>query len=381
MKKVYLDNAATSNKKPESVKKAVLNYYENIGCSPGRGGYEDSIKAGRIILEARAKLANFFNVPKPEQIIFTHNVTYALNMGLKGILKHDDHVITSTMEHNSVLRPLKGLEKKGIIEVDYIQCEHDGTLDPNKIQKYIKDNTKLIIITYASNVTGTLMPIKEISDIVESNDIYFFLDTAQAAGIYEIDFQELRTDFLAFTGHKGLMGPPGTGGFAVSKKLAENMDSLIEGGTGSISDKEYQPTFLPDKFESGTMNTPGIAGLKAGIEFIEKIGIENIKKHELKLTEIFINGLKKINNIKIYGPADIKKQAPTISITYKDRDLGNLSYILDDKYGIMTRSGLHCAPFAHKTIGTFPEGTLRFSIGYFTTEDEIKYTLEKLNEL
>lgn len=381
MKKVYLDNAATSNKKPESVKKAVLNYYENIGCSPGRGGYEDSIKAGRIILEARAKLANFFNVPKPEQIIFTHNVTYALNMGLKGILKHDDHVITSTMEHNSVLRPLKGLEKKGIIEVDYIQCEHDGTLDPNKIQKYIKDNTKLIIITYASNVTGTLMPIKEISDIVESNDIYFFLDTAQAAGIYEIDFQELRTDFLAFTGHKGLMGPPGTGGFAVSKKLAENMDSLIEGGTGSISDKEYQPTFLPDKFESGTMNTPGIAGLKAGIEFIEKIGIENIKKHELKLTELFINGLKKINNIKIYGPSDIKKQAPTISITYKDRDLGNLSYILDDKYGIMTRSGLHCAPFAHKTIGTFPEGTLRFSIGYFTTENEIKYTLEKLNEL
>jgi len=380
MKKVYLDNAATSNKKPDSVKEAVLNYYENIGSSPGRGGYKDSIKAGRIILEARAKLAEFFNVPKPEQIIFTHNVTYALNMGLKGILKPNDHVITTTMEHNSVLRPLKGLEEKGIIEVDYIKCANDGTLDPNEIENYIKSNTKVIVITYASNVTGTLMPVKEISKIANDHGIYFILDTAQAAGTYEIDFQNLKTDILAFTGHKGLMGPPGTGGFAVSKKIAENMDSLIEGGTGSISDREYQPDFLPDKFESGTMNTPGIAGLKAGIEFIEKTRLENIRNHELKLAEMFINGLKKIEDINIHGPADIQKQAPTISITYKNQDLGQLSFLLDDKYGIMTRSGLHCAPYAHKTIGTFPEGTLRFSIGYFNTEDEINYALEKLKE-
>ena len=381
MKKVYLDNAATSSRKPESVKKAILNYYENIGASPGRGGYNDSIKAGRIILEARSKLADFFNVPKPEQIVFTHNVTYALNMGLKGVLKHNDHVITTTMEHNSVLRPLKGLEQKGIIEVDYIQCADDGTLDPKKIQKYIKNNTKLIVITYASNVTGTLMPVQEIADIAEKNGVYFFLDTAQAAGAYEIDFQKLKTDFLAFTGHKGLMGPPGTGGFAVSQRLSNNMDSLIEGGTGSISDQEYQPDFLPDKFESGTLNTPGIAGLKAGVEFIETKGLDNIKQHELKLAEMFIDSLKQIDDINIYGPCDIEKQAPTISITHKEHDLGQLSYILDDKYGIMTRSGLHCAPFAHKTIGSFPEGTLRFSIGYFNTEDEITYTLDKLMEL
>ncbi len=381
MEKVYLDNAATSSKKPESVKKAILNYYENIGASPGRGGYNDSIKAGRIILESRSKLADFFNVPKPEQIVFTHNVTYALNMGLKGILKPNDHVITTTMEHNSVLRPLKGLEQKGIIEVDYIQCANDGTLNPKKIQNYIKNNTKLIVITYASNVTGTLMPVQEIADIAKNNDVYFFLDTAQAAGAYQIDFQKLKTDFLAFTGHKGLMGPPGTGGFAVSQKLAKNMDSLIEGGTGSISDQEYQPDFLPDKFESGTLNTPGIAGLKAGIEFIETKGLDNIRQHELQLAEMFIEGLKQIDDINIYGPANINKQAPTISIDYKDRDLGKLSYILDDKYGIMTRSGLHCAPFAHKTIGSFPEGTLRFSIGYFNTENEINYSLEILKEL
>jgi cysteine desulfurase family protein len=381
MKKIYLDNAATSSKKPESVKKAILNYYENIGASPGRGGYKDSIKAGRIILEARSKLADFFNVPKPEQIVFTHNVTYALNMGLKGVLKPNDHVITTTMEHNSVLRPLKGLEQKGIIEADYIKCENDGTLEPKKIKKYIKNNTKLIVITYASNVTGTLMPVQKIADIAENNNLYFFLDTAQAAGAYEIDFQKLETDFLAFTGHKGLMGPPGTGGFAVSQKLSKNMDSLIEGGTGSISDQEYQPDFLPDKFESGTLNTPGIAGLKAGVEFIETKGLDNIRQHELKLAEIFIEGLKQIDDINIYGPGDIEKQAPTISITHKHHDLGQLSYILDDKYGIMTRSGLHCAPFAHKTIGSFPEGTLRFSIGYFNTEDEITYTLDKLMEL
>ncbi|MGM0437779.1 MAG: aminotransferase class V-fold PLP-dependent enzyme [Bacillota bacterium] len=380
MRKIYLDNAATSSKKPESVKKAVLNYYENIGCSPGRGGYEDSIKAGRIILDARTKMAKFFNVANPEQIIFTHNVTYALNMGLKGILKNNDHVITTTMEHNSVLRPLHGLEENGIIEVDYIQCAEDGSLDPDKIKKHIKNNTKLIVITYASNVTGTLMPVKEISKIADENDLYFILDTAQAAGLYDIDFQELKTDILAFTGHKGLMGPPGTGGFAVSKKIAKKMDSLIEGGTGSISDKEYQPDFLPDKFESGTMNTPGIAGLKAGIEFIKNTGLENIRNHEFKLTKKFIEGLKENERIKIYGPGDVSKQSPTISIQYDDLDMGEMSFTLDDKYGIMTRSGLHCAPFAHKTIGSFPEGTLRFSIGYFNTEEEIEYTLEKLKE-
>ena len=380
MKKVYLDNAATTSKKPEGVKNAILNYYENIGCSPGRGGYEDSIKAGRIILEARSKIANLFNVNNPEQIIFTHNITHSLNIGLKGILKNNDHVITTTMEHNSVLRPLHSLEEKGIIEVDYVQCAEDGSLDPEKIRKYIKNNTKLIVITYASNVTGTLMPVKEISKIADENDLYFILDTAQAAGLYDIDFQDLKTDILAFTGHKGLMGPPGTGGFAVSKKIAKNMDSLIEGGTGSISDKEYQPDFLPDKFESGTMNTPGIAGLKAGVEFIEKTGLKKIRKHELKLSKKFIQGLKSNNKVKIFGPVDHKKQTPTISIQYDKNDLGEMSYKLDEKYGIMTRSGLHCAPLAHKTINSFPEGTLRFSIGYFNTEEEIKYTLDKLKK-
>lgn len=379
MDKIYLDNAATSRDKAAVVKKAILNYYENIGCSPGRGGYEDSLKAGRIIIEARNTIADFFNVDNLKQIIFTHNITYALNIGIKGILKKGDHVITSTMEHNSVLRPLNRLEKNGIIDVDYIQCDQKGRLNPEEVEAAINKKTKLIILTYASNVSGTIMPIKEIGEIAAQNNVYFMLDTAQAAGVYDIDFKKLKVDFLAFTGHKALMGPTGTGGFAVSKKMAAEMEPLIEGGTGSKSDQEKQPNFLPDKFESGTMNTMGISGLKAGVEFIQKIGVEKIREHEHKLGKVFLEGLKKIPDIKIIGPADLKEQVPTFSITAGDRDLGQLSFELDEKYNVMTRSGLHCAPFAHKTLGTFPAGSLRFSIGYFNTMQEIEHSLNALN--
>lgn len=381
MEKIYLDNAATSRDKAAVVKKAILNYYENIGCSPGRGGYEDSLKAGRLIIETRNTIADFFNVDDLKQIIFTHNVTYALNIGIKGILKKGDHVITSTMEHNSVLRPLNRLETKGVINVDYIKCDKKGRLNPEKVKAAINKKTKLIILTYASNVSGTIMPVQEIGEIAAQNNVYFMLDTAQAAGVYDIDFKKLKVDFLAFTGHKALMGPTGTGGFAVSKKMAAEMEPLIEGGTGSRSDQEKQPNFLPDKFESGTMNTMGINGLKAGVEFIQKIGVKKIRKHEQQLGKTFLEGLKKIPEIKIIGPADLTEQVPTFSITAGNRDLGQLSYKLDEKYNIMTRSGLHCAPFAHKTLGTFPEGSLRFSIGYFNTMQEIEIALKALQDI
>lgn len=381
MREVYLDNAATSRQKPEKVKKAIMNYFTKIGCSPGRGGYECSLQAGRIILEARSLLADFFNVTDTKRLIFTANVTHSLNYTIKGLLDKGDHVITTSMEHNSILRPLHSLEENDIINVDYICCSQKGVLDPNKVRDKINENTKMIVLTHASNVTGTIMPVSEIASIVKNkDDIFFVLDTAQSAGVYNIDFQELNLDILAFTGHKGLYGPPGTGGFAVSKKAADKMKPLIEGGTGSISDKEFQPDFLPDKFESGTMNTPGIAGLKAGVEFIVDKGLDKIKKHELKLAKRFIEGLKSIPEIKIYGPANIKKQAPTISIAIEGKDLGEMSCVLDEKYGIMTRSGLHCAPYAHQTIGSFPQGTLRFSIGYFNTEEEIDYTIDCLKD-
>jgi cysteine desulfurase family protein len=381
MGKIYLDNAATSRDKAGVDKKSILNYYDNIGCSPGRGGYEDSLKAGRLIIEARNTIADFFNVDDLKQIIFTHNVTYALNMGIKGILEKGDHVITSTMEHNSVLRPLNSLEKNGVIDVDYIRCDQKGRLNPAKVEEAISKKTKLIVLTSASNVSGTIMPVQKIGEIAAQNNVYFMLDTAQAAGIYDIDFKKLKVDFLAFTGHKALMGPTGTGGFAVSKKMAAELDPLIEGGTGSKSHLEEQPDFLPDKFESGTMNTMGISGLKAGVEFIQKIGIEKIREHEVQLGTAFLAGLKKITEIKIIGPADLNEQVPTFSITAGDRDLGQLSFELDEKYSVMTRSGLHCAPLAHQTLGTFPEGSLRFSIGYFNTMQEIEFTLKALKQI
>jgi len=261
------------------------------------------------------------------------------------------------------------------------KCDDKGRLDPEKVETAINKNTKLIILTYASNVSGTIMPVQEIGEIASQNNVYFMLDTAQAAGVYDIDFKKLKVDFLAFTGHKALMGPTGTGGFAVSKKMAAAMEPLIEGGTGSRSDQEKQPEFLPDKLESGTMNTMGISGLKAGVEFIQKTGVKKIREHEQQLGKAFLEGLKKIPEIKIIGPADLKEQVPTFSITAGDRDLGQLSFELDEKYNVMTRSGLHCAPFAHKTLGTFPAGSLRFSIGYFNTMQEIEYSLKALNDI
>ncbi len=381
MRCVYLDNAATSRHKPNSVIEAVNNYLKNIGCSPGRGGYECSLKAGRIVLETRLAVAEFFNVPNPEQVIFTHNITHSLNYAIKGLLKKGDHVVTTSMEHNSVVRPLRSLEKRGIIGVDFISCDDTGMLNPEDVSRAIRDDTRMIVITHASNVAGTLMPVREVAQIAQKHNLFFVLDTAQTAGVYDIDFQELNLDVLAFTGHKSLMGPPGTGGFAISKRAAREMVPLIEGGTGSISDREYQPDFLPDRFESGTMNTPGLAGLKAGIDFIKEVGLNEIRGHELALAKKLIEGLEQIKGVRIYGPRNINLQTPTISITVEGFDTGELSFVLDNEYGIMTRSGLHCAPLAHRTIGSFPEGTLRFSIGYFNTEEEIDYTLECMERI
>jgi len=381
MRCVYLDNAATSRQKPDSVIEAMDNYFKNIGCSPGRGGYECSLKAGRIVLETRLAVAELFNIPTPEQVIFTHNVTHSLNYAIKGLLRKGDHVVTTSMEHNSVVRPLRSLEKRGIIRVDYISCDALGMLNPEDVRRAIRDDTRMIVITHASNVTGTLMPVRQVAQIARKHNLFFVLDTAQTAGVYDINFQELNLDVLAFTGHKSLMGPPGTGGFAISERAAREMNPLIEGGTGSVSDMEYQPDFLPDRFESGTVNTPGLAGLKAGIDFIKDVGLKKIREHELRLTERLISGLEQVKGVRIHGPKDVNLQTSTVSITVEGFDMGELSFVLDDEYGIMTRSGLHCAPLAHKTIGTFPEGTLRFSIGYFNTEEEIDYTLECLERV
>ncbi len=381
MRQVYLDNAATSRPKPAAVQQAIISYLEDCGCSPGRGGYEGALQAGRILLETRDLAARLFNAPSPEQVIFTHNITHALNYGIKGLLKPGDHVITSSMEHNAVIRPLSQLVKYQQVQVSYVNCDTQGQLDPGAIEQEIKANTKMLIITHASNVTGTIMPIHELSTIARAHNLYLVLDTAQTAGVYELDFATLQPDILAFTGHKSLLGPTGTGGFVISERAVSAMEPLITGGTGSMSDKEYQPDFLPDKFEGGTPNTMGLAGLMAGISFILDVTPQAIRAHNKELTKHLRDGLTQIQDITVVGPTNMDYQTSTLSITVDKWDLGELSFLLDEHWGIMTRSGLHCAPLAHRTIGTYPQGTLRLSLGYFNTAAEVEYTLTALEQL
>ena len=378
---VHLDNSATSWPKPEGVLEAIRKAIEKYGANPGRSGHRLAIEAARIIYETREALAELFGLDDPERIILTKNVTEALNLVLYGVLKQGDHVITSSMEHNSVMRPLRDLEKKGV-ELTQIKASGKGEIDPEDVLKSIKANTKLIALVHVSNVTGTIMPVEEVLRISKDHGIPLLIDAAQSAGTLPINLKELPIDLLAFTGHKGLFGPQGTGGLVINTKgLEEKIEPLMRGGTGSKSEEEEQPEFLPDKYESGTPNTPGIAGLGEGVRFILKEGIERIKEKKEILTLKLIEGLKDIKGIKIYGPLDPKRQIGIVSFNLEGNSPAEVSHLLDEKYGILSRPGLHCAPSAHKTIGTFPFGTVRFSVGYFNTEEEIEYTIQAVRQL
>ncbi len=375
---IYLDNAATTFPKPESVYEAVLSCMKNYGANPGRAGHKLALSAGRIIYEARENLCKLFNINNPMNIIFTYNATDSLNLGIKGILNEGDHVITTSIEHNSVIRPIKTLEKIGI-ENTIIQANDRGEVNPEDIKKGIKSNTKLIVTTHASNVFGSLVDIQAIGEIAREMNLLYLVDASQTGGVYPIDVKKMNIDMLALPGHKGLLGPQGTGVLYIREGI--ELNQLREGGTGSKSEELTQPDIIPDRYESGTPNTPGIAGLNAGVDFILKEGIEKIRKHEEELTEYFIEGLKEIPRIKIYGPQNSKKQASVISINIGEEDSSEISYILDSVFNIATRSGLHCAPLAHKTIGTFEQGTIRFSIGYFNTKEDIDKALEALKNI
>lgn len=375
---IYLDNAATSYPKPEEVYKAVDKCFREYGANPGRSGHKLALKAGRSIYETRELMCQLFNIDNPMQIIFTYNATDSLNLAIKGVLNKGDHVITSGMEHNSLIRPIKALEQIGV-ENTIVECDDEGFIKLDKLKGAIKENTKLIAVTHASNVTGTLMPIKEIGEIAKEKDILLLVDAAQTAGVYTIDVKEMNIDLLAFPGHKGLMGPQGTGALYIGEGI--ELRHMKEGGTGSKSESLLQPEIIPDRYESGTPNTPGIVGLGAGLKYILDIGTENIRKHEEELTEYMINGLKSIDKVKIYGPMDAKRKASVISINIGDLDSSEVSYILDQAFNIAVRSGLHCAPLAHKTLGTFEQGTVRFSIGYFNTKKDIDRALEAIKKI
>ncbi|MBC2398995.1 aminotransferase class V-fold PLP-dependent enzyme [Clostridium tetanomorphum] len=376
--KVYLDNAATTYPKPDCVYNGMMNYMKNIGASSSRGAYCNALESSRLVYNCRKELSLFFNFPKIENVIFTPNVTTSLNILLKSVIKDGWHIITSSMEHNSVLRPLNSIEKHKNIEIDIIQCNSNGLIPINEFKSKIKHNTKLVILSHASNIIGTIQPLEKIGEICKNKDIYFIIDSAQTAGNIPLDFNKLKFSALAFTGHKSLIGPQGIGGFLITDELNNEAIPFIEGGTGSESENPFQPSFLPDKFESGTLNTPGIAGLYEGLKFIKNTGINYIKERETYLFKYFLHHLLNLDFIKVYGHNPNLLYTPTMSINLKDMDSSMLSFILDRDFGIATRSGLHCAPLAHKTIGSFPSGTVRFSIGFFNTMDDINYTINSL---
>lgn len=372
---IYLNNAATTKIKPQKVIDAVNNFLQILDVSPGRGTDKESLAADDILTCCRRSLAKLFSIDDSNQIIFTLNCSDALNTALKGVLKKGDHVIISPFEHNSIVRPLKFLENYGIETSVAIGCSVEGVIEPNAIKHYIKKNTKLIACLHASNVTGAIQPIEEIGKIAKENNLLFLVDAAQTAGILDIDVKKNNIDLLAFAGHKGLMGPQGTGGLYIGKKVKE-INPLRHGGTGTQSENEIQPETMPDKFETGTPNTPGIAGLLAALEFIFDEGISKIRKHDEELTHLLIDGLKKIKNVALYGPMDAKKQAPVVSFNIEGLHPKDVSKKMEKEFGIIIRAGLHCSPLCHRSIGTFPQGSARISMGYFNTKDDVEKAIE-----
>ncbi|MCF6462867.1 aminotransferase class V-fold PLP-dependent enzyme [Clostridium sp. Cult1] len=380
MKGLYLDNGATAFPKAPGVAESMSNYLLNVGCNVNRGAYKGSFEAENIIFETRELICELFNYNKVENVIFTKNITESLNVLIKGLVKTGDHVIVSSMEHNAVTRPLNSLVKIGV-EFTKVPCNKLGELNPEDLLEYIKPNTKAVVMTHASNVCGTILDLKRVGSICKENGLYFIIDTAQTAGFLDIDYKDIGADAIAFTGHKGLLGPQGIGGFIVNDDMVTVLDTFIEGGTGSLSDKEIQPEYMPDKFEAGTLNIPGVYGLNASLRYILKEKVKTIREKELLLVNHFIEEISNIQEVKTIGKKDLKDRTGVVSIDVPHMDNAEVSYNLYNDFGIMTRCGLHCAPSAHKTLGTFPKGTVRFSFSHFNTIEDVNYAVDAINKI
>lgn len=379
MNQIYLDNGATSFPKAPGVAQSISNYILNVGTNVNRGAYSASYKAEDTLYETRELVCKLFNFKKPENVIFTKNITESLNILIKGLLESGDHVIVSSMEHNAVMRPLNALGEK--IEYTKAKCSILGELDIKNFEESFKPNTKAVVMTHASNVCGTILDLEKVGKICKEKGVYFIIDSAQTAGFLDIDFSKLNADALGFTGHKSLLGPQGIGGFVISDSLVDEVDTFIEGGTGSLSDTEVQPEYMPDKFESGTLNIPGIYGLNASLKYLLNEGLSSVREKELKLLDNFIQGIYNIENVEIIGKKNLEKRTGILSLDFTDKDNGIISHILSKDFGIMTRCGMHCAPSAHKTLRTFPRGTVRFGLSHFNTLEEIEYTLDSINKI
>jgi cysteine desulfurase / selenocysteine lyase len=378
---IYFDNAATSWPKPNDVLEAMKNFALNVGANAGRSGHRMAVESEQIRYETREVLATLFNIKDPLRIIFTLNATEALNLVFNGLLKSGDHVVTTSMEHNSVMRPLNAIKEKSI-SVSVVNCETDGAIQVNKIEEAILPETRLVVVNHASNVCGTILPLFEIGETVKNSNALFCVDAAQTAGSIPINVKKNNIDFLAFTGHKSLLGPSGTGGLVIGENVnIDELRPLTFGGTGSLSEQHLQPESLPDKYESGTCNMIGIAGLGASVKWILEKGLDKIHFQENKLTQQLIKGLTSIPKIKVYGTKDSSKQTSTISFNIEGKSPSEVGLCLDEEFEIMCRVGLHCSPSAHQTLGTFPDGTVRFALGIFNTEDEIKIALTALEKI
>ena len=380
MNYIYLDNASTTFPKAPNVASAMADYITNCGININRGSYSLAYDVEDIIYTTRQRLHTLFNGHDPSHVIFTQNVTMSLNMVIKGLLKAGDHVLVSSMEHNAVMRPLTQLLDKGIT-FDTIPCDSTGSIQMDSIEPLIRPNTVALIINHASNICGTIQPLESIGPICKAHNLQFIVDAAQTAGVIPIDVKACHIDALCFTGHKGLLGPQGIGGIILTKEMAQNLTPLIAGGTGSFSHLETMPTHMPDTFEAGTLNLPGIMGLNEGLSYIESQGMENIHNHELALTQAFLEGLQSIDGINIVGKQNIQDRTAVVSITIDGMDPASIAYELESTYYIMTRVGLHCAPRAHQTLGTYPEGTVRFSFGYANTLKDVESALSALNTI
>lgn len=384
MNRIYLDQASTSFPKAPGVAQAMMDYLTMNGVNVNRGCYSSAYSAEEVIYETRQLLAELFHFSKCKNVIFTPNVTTSLNFILKGFLKPGDHILVSAMEHNAVMRPVVQLASSGI-SFDRIPCRTDGSMILEKVEELIRPETKAIVTLHASNVCGTRMPLDALGEICQRHQLYFVVDSAQTAGIVPINMDKMHIDALAFTGHKGLRGPQGTGGFLVSQELEEQMEPLISGGTGSVSHTEEIPDFMPDRFESGTPNLPGIYGLHEALLFLKTHSLQAINEKELSLTGYFLEQLQALDDtgrhIRIIGKKDLTDRNAVVSIQTPEIDMSQVAWQLDNEYGVMTRVGLHCAPNAHKTLGTYPAGTIRFSFGPENTKNELDFAIQGLKKI
>ena len=373
LKTIYLDNAATSFPKPEGVSTAMKDYIDRVGATINRAVYGSAQDAGLVTLQLRERLKRLFHFPAPvTHVILTPGATWGLNMVIKGYLKPGDHCIVSSMEHNAVMRPL--LQMEGV-EYDRIPCSREGLLNPNDIEGLIRPNTRLLVMAHGSNVCGSVQDAKAVGEICARHGIAFVLDAAQTAGHYPIDFASFHLSALCVPGHKGLLGPAGIGALLMTDRFARSLDPIIAGGTGSASDSEYLPEYLPDRFESGTPNLPGIYGWEAALQYVQSAGIEVLRHHEMELCKRFLDGLETIDGVALCGTGDLQRRVGVVSVDFLRQDNAEAAFRLETEYGILTRCGLHCAPSAHKTLDTFPRGTVRFSLGFANTAEDVDSAL------